>query len=233
MAVFDWLVAYYAMNNWGLTTDSKGTYNLTNTNSVSTASWKIWCGADFWTANTNKVLEINWNLWLTSTWAKSISWWVKMNTEITSSIQTFFWLNTFWTSWSQTRIEYDYNGWSRVVRFWVNWWWWYVVVNNTVTLWTTNWNHFVVTYSWGSNWTITWYVNGSSIWTATANISWNNALPNKLQIGALYDNLYSSALIDEVWIWNREITSWEVTSLYNLWVWLQYWANTSNFFMFF
>ena len=236
MALTTTLVSYYSMSNGTLTTDALWTYNLTNTNSVTnTASWKIGYGADFWVTNTNQVLETSSTFWFTTTNAFSLSLWVKMNTEIASGTQTFIGISQQGTPYSQFRIEYEYNGGSRRVRLGVNWGGGYVTVNNTITLWTSTFHHLVVTYSGWSAWTITGYVNGTSIGTATAAISGTASFTNVTQIGALTNNFYSSAIIDEVGVWGRDLTSVEVTQLYNSGTGLTYPFTTisnSAFFMF-
>lgn len=213
------LVAYYKMET--LTTDSVGSFSLTNNNSVASATWKIWNCADLWTANTNKSLSTT-SLPFVATWAFSVSLWAKMNTEISSGSQTFFCLADYWTNWQQNRIEYDFNWWSRRMRFIMN-----AAtlrdINSTTTLWTTNWNHFIITYSWWTWWTLTFYINGTSVWTNTWALSGSLGWTDIMTIWSL-ENLsqYASSLIDEVWIWTKQLTSWEVTTLYNSWNWITY-----------
>lgn len=75
------LVAYYRMNTGALTTDSKGSFTLTNNNTVSeTASGKFGYAATTGTSNTNKSLSINNDLGIGGG-ACSFSCWVKMNAE--------------------------------------------------------------------------------------------------------------------------------------------------------
>lgn len=214
------LVAYYKMET--LTTDSVGTYTLTNNNSVSSWTGKIWSAADFWATNTNKGLSRTASLPFTYSSAWSVSLWVKMNTEISTWRQEFFNLSDFGTPWAQNRIEYNYNGWTRRMEFMIN-----SAstgqVNSNISLWTSNWHHMVMTYAGGTSWAITAYIAWSSVWWATASISWTVAVADIMSIGCLENyTSYASALIDEIWIWTKVLTAWEVTTLYNSGNWLTY-----------
>lgn len=107
------------------------------------------------------------------------------------------------------------------------------------TLSTSTWYHLVMTYD-GA--TITGYVNGSSVGTASASGSGSSGTTDYFNIGSGQNNTpafsaFFDGKIDEVGVWSRAITSGEVTQLYNSGAGLQYpFTSTtanSNFFQFF
>ena len=89
------------------------------------------------------------------------------------------------------------------------------------------WHYVWVTYDWS------WTLSGAKLWVdwnieldISSSQSVNTGTNHGIDIWrdpALGNNLYFDWLIDEVWIWNRALTSSEVSELYNNWDWLQYW----------
>lgn len=90
-----------------------------------------------------------------------------------------------------------------------------------------NWHHFVGTIS-GAG-LITLYRDGSSVNTLSG-ANGSLLLPALTNIGGNWDNNDNPFLgsIDEVGFWNRELTSGEVTQLYNSGAGLQYPFTTAN-----
>lgn len=214
MALTDSLVAYYKLDSGALTTDSVGSFTLTNTNSVGEGTAKLGtASADFGTANTNKRLQISNDLG-TDGASITMSFWVKMNTEIGSGIQSFI-QHGGATSFVNDWVGYDYNagtrrlGWNRQKQN---------VSNNTfyynVTLGTTNWHHIVYTYD-GT--TMKGYYNGAEVVSQALSGNGISVATDSFTIGQdlgqVY-NGYASAYIDEVGVWTRAITGNEVLNLF-------------------
>lgn len=208
----DNLVAYCPLENL---TDVKGGFNLTNENTVAFNPAKFNNGADTGTSNTNKRLYVSSSLGLSNTDAVTISCWVKVNTEISSGIQTFVGKNISGNPFTQYRIEYNYNSGTRQIVFGINSSGGYRTVALTQTMGTTAYYHLLMTYSGGTTGTITGYVNGAFIGTNTAAISAGAGATTALNIGALASTeLYASAIVDDVSVFSRALSSAEVNELY-------------------
>ena len=88
----------------------------------------------------------------------------------------------------------------------------------------TGWYEHIVLTRDGPTWRL--YINGSL--QNSANLPFNNGNNDRFTIGAAWNSWsgnyerYSNTDIDEVWIWNRALTSTEVSELYNSWDGLQY-----------
>lgn len=81
-----------------------------------------------------------------------------------------------------------------------------------------NFRHVVVTYDGSSNASgVTIYVNGSSVATNADSDTLSGSLTyaNTTYIGAVNSGSYTDATIDEIGVWDKELTSSEVTQLYN------------------
>lgn len=213
MALITNLVAYWKLDeSSGNAADSVGSNTLTNNGTASYSTGKINNAWDGGATNTTK--------WLTSTTNSgtihqnmSFSFWVKMNTEITSGAQGFFTIRTDTSSnFIDWRVSYEYNAGTRRLAF-------YrskpgvadQVVYYNITLGTTNWHHVVMTYDTA---TLLGYVAGSQVATLAAS-GVGTAGASTITIGATgASNEPASALIDEFGIWTRGLSSGEVTSLY-------------------
>lgn len=213
MALADNVVAYYKLDeSSGNASDSAGSYTLTNNNTVSYSSAKINNGANFGNANTDKSLTTTQTLGIDGG-NITISLWVKMLAEITGGVEVFAEQAISTGTKTRYKIQYDYNSGTPRLQF-------QRVksgvaaqsVDYEITLGTSNWYHLVLTYN-STN--IEGYVNNSSVGTTAASGSGTSG-SGGFTIGV--DNVlsnYSSALIDEVGVWSRAISSTEVTSLYN------------------
>lgn len=206
------LVAGYHLSS---ETDFSGNnVHLTNAGTTTFAAGKFGLAANLGASNTTKFL------YTTSTGGIdggniTISLWVKLATEIGSSIYIFAdQCNT--TSKVINFIGYDYNGGTRRVRF--------ARLKNgvseadvyyTAALGTSNWYHFVMTYD-GTN--VTGYVNGNSQGQATSSGSGSTAVISGMGIGVWTQTagLLTSGMIDEVLYFNRALTAQEIRRMYAL-----------------
>lgn len=213
------LVAYWRLED---TQDVSGNgYSLTNNGSTTFASAKINNGADFGTSNSTKYLSINSNLGITTTGSKTISSWVKLNTEIASGIYTIHRLGKdngigdgyFFTT------KYEYNGGTRRIK--VDFYDRYdntFTITYNITLGTSNWYNIVTIFN-GSQ--IELFVNGVSQGTQAVTQTYKDAggYGNWFSVGANKNTAslgdYASLLQDEVAVWSRALTTTEVSALYN------------------
>lgn len=164
------LRAKYTFNG-SLTTDNTGNwYTLTNTNSVGTGKM-YWDCADFTSANTNKSFNFSSTtpFWLTRNWAQSYFFANQRYAEIwVWWFESMIWIR-FQVSGSDCQtywIYYDYNWWTRRVRYDAAWRA-NQVFYKTATLWT--WRHtFWLKYA---GWWDTALVTGYLDWIPV--VSWN------------------------------------------------------------
>lgn len=237
MALTDNLRAYWKTDeSSGNAIDSSGNgYTLTNVNSVAYSTGKINNGADFGSSDANKNLSTDSNLGISTYDADfSVSLWVKLNTEITSGSYMFIEkiLGPSTNVLGYT-IRYEYNSGTIRLRIarerhgvigYYNYY--------TVTLGTTGWHHIVLTYDNDLNGgTMKGYLDNTEITSQTscAGNGKNDAtLITKTCIGAGW-NGYSTgtsdnalAIIDEIGVWNKPLSTTEISSLYNSGYGLQY-----------
>ena len=205
------LVAYYSTESGALTTDSKGSFTLTNDNTVGEDAGKYGGAADFGTANTNKRLSILNDLGITGG-AISISTWVKMNTEISTGSQTFVSQQDTGTHVNY-QINYEYNGGTIRVGFYRNRQGILAeAIFYTITLGTSSWHHLVFTYD-ATN--LRGYYNGVLVAGPTA-ASGNGAgtTQDYFTIGSDLGNTYVSADVDDVAVFTKALSAEEVSTLY-------------------
>lgn len=209
------LTAYYEFND---TMDEVGHYSLSNNNGVMFKRGFIGNGADFGATNVNKVLSASTNYGIL--WGSSFTYscWIKLWNDIT---------NDRWTIWNinpepgnEMKLAYDYNVGNRCLTFAR-----YSPqkgicdsIYNIMTLGTEKWNHVVVTYD-GE--TMKMYVNGSCVGSkySSPTPGGGNQYSTGSAIGACLNGAqvteYTSANIDEVGIWSRVLTAFEINELYN------------------
>lgn len=205
--------AYYRFNTGALTTDSKGSYTLTNNNTVGeAASGKFGYSTDFGSTNTNKSLSKDSTYGITSWGASfSVSLWIKRYSELGSGEQPFFAKEIKATTGGINYISYEYNGGTRRLKFarydettseaaYIN-------INLG-----TDWNHVVYVYN-GTN--IIPYANGvAGTPVASDGTSLGTSYQNDLHIGTDGGGNYWSGYIDDVSVFNRVLTAAEVLSIY-------------------
>lgn len=219
MALTDNIIAYYKFDNGALTTDSAGSFTLTNNNSVAgTASGKIGYGADFTASNTNKNLSVAGNLGINGG-NVTIALWVNLY-----SIQAFAFPLTLNSSVAD--VAYSFKIESSGIKFVRN--------RNGISedqttvqlLSATTWYYVVLTYD-GS--TVRGYVNAGTPQTvASSGSGGGSGMPSLFSISSGQDggsgnpNYFCDAIIDEVGVWSRALSAGEITSLYNGGSGLQY-----------
>lgn len=207
------LKAYYRFNNSALATDSgPNGVTLTNNNTVGEASGKFGIGADFGSSNTNKYLSSTNPLGI-SGGAITMSLWVKLNTEISNSIQVIISQSSNTTN-VVFQLIYDYNGGNRRLVFYRTRLGQYNdQVYYPVTLGTSDWHHIVFTYD-GTN--IIGYVDGIASSPVSASGTGTSQPIQGITIGSGQSGGYpTSAIIDDVAFFNRALTGTEITNLYN------------------
>lgn len=210
------LIAYYKLEN---TADSKGTYTLSNVGTTTFVAAKFDNGIELGTANTSKYMRVSSAMGISSG-AISVSMWVKINTEPAT--------NTIYNLFSRGETATDVRHWIRYSdsagvkniqfnRQREN------VANDAftynVTLGTTDWKHFVLTYD-GTN--VKGYLNGAYLNSvASSGNGSTGVFADNTTIGAgeitqgnSNPTLYSNAVIDDVAIFNRALTDAEVYQIY-------------------
>ena len=199
MALIDSLTAYYKLEN---TSDSHGSYTLTNTGSVPFNAAKIDNGADFTpndSLNNNSVLSA-------LSYPRSFSCWAKFDSV--SSDRAIIALGDGSIHYYALKID----GTSGTIVFRSN--------NNTeaanvdtgVTPSTATWYHLVVVQH--SNVSVSLYVNNTKTnTTATTFI----ATVSQFFLGYLGRSAvwYLDGIVDECGIWNKALSDAEVAELYN------------------
>ncbi len=233
------LVAYWKLDeSSGNASDSSGGgFTLTNNNTVAYVSAKINNGADFGTANSNKNL-VNTTRTGTVNMDRSISMWIKINTDLTGGdtyTDVFEW--AYGSSSNFVGYQVGYIRESSVNAFRVNRDRGCVggesVKFNGPTA-SGGFYHVVMTVS--SN-TMSLYVNNSfvsSIALNTGNGSCNSQ--DGFYVGSnRVGSGFSSVTVDEVGVWSKALTAGEITQLYNSGNGLSYpfTSSNSNFFAFF
>lgn len=210
------LSSVYHLEN---TTDSVGSFNLTNTGTTPFNSAKFSNGADFGTSNSTKDLKNSSLQGTTVNSDKSISFWAKINTTPSGS-DSYPAMVSFGYNSNKVAYVIGYvrdSGANKVQmsknRFGVG----SSSVLSAQTLGTSTYHHFVMTL--GSN-TITAYLNGTSLGTVAINTGDGSSgdYQDGLFIGRTPENtspVYQDCIVDEVNVWTRELSAAEVTELYN------------------
>jgi len=214
MALDTNLLSYYKFDNGAVTSDSVGSFTLTNTGTVaSTASGKIGYGADFGNPNTTK--------WLTQTgftfnsYPISISGWFYPN--VVNDNGNLFSLGESSTNYYQVKLR---NTDSHIV-FRSNNATDAADVDTGVVASANTWYHVVVVFNSTTNVDI--YVNGTA--TNTSATVFVAGSLSKFAIGALARGTPIqpySGIADEVGWWTRALTASDITALYNGGAGLQY-----------
>lgn len=222
------LRAYYSSDTSWSMWDSTWTYNMTVSWATYNATWFLnWDYSYDWV---NDKASINSNLWI-DWWSVSISLWVKrINNRNNNTGRVIF---TTQSSVSKTNYYFYYFkdwSWKYGIQFMRGksnvWWNWYAFIDTTETILTQNTRlHLVLTYN-SSTSTISWYINNSLKWTASASWSWSWTPRSYSVIWCLTndtsDLLFYDWPIDEVWVWGSVLDTTKIWYIYNSWVWLWY-----------
>lgn len=207
MALIDNIKAYYNLDD---VNDAANGNTLTNTGSVAFSAGLIRNGAIF--DATNKRLERSTdNMWFTSSSSNSWSCWFKFN----SVIITQYLIDNATSSWANRRAILILNWATSKISV-------YASGNEVIyatALTTGVWYHLCIVNTAGS---YEGFINGASFGTVASGTT--GGAVNYYSIGWAGDSFgaNSNGILDEVWMWNRAITSSEVIQLYNSWNWFSY-----------
>jgi hypothetical protein len=199
-------VAYWKLDeSSGNASDSVGSYTLTNNNTVAFSSGKINNGADF-VDSSSEYFNASSNI-ITANSALTVAMWVKVSTrstdsplcaQYTSAVAGVWWFNIAsgdFLSFSQ------YDGGS--VR----------TATDNVDIVDGNWHFIVLTVNSAHN-SVKFSTDGSSFRTVaiTAVTNWAT---QTFTLGKYGTGSYFNGSMDEVGIWNTELTIDEVQKIYN------------------
>lgn len=212
------LIAYYKAED---TSDSKGSRTLTNDNSVTFTTGKYNNASNFGSSNTNKSLHRAGDAYGFSGGAVTISCWVKLLAEIAAGSWAFVDLSSD-TNDNVYQIVYEYNSGTQRIAFnrvknGVG----FDRVRQTQTMGTSNWFHLAITYNTTN---IYGYINAVQYGPTAASGDGTGTTANSFTVGAdnesvtaggFTPNLFASALIDDIAIFNRALSSTEITEIYN------------------
>lgn len=216
MALADNLVTYWKFDeSSGNAADSVGSVTLTNYNSVAYSSAKINNGADFGSSNNTTKQLTNTSigaagLTFSAGNAKSISFWIYANATPDDFSR---WLDWRKSGGSGGEMTFNYDKTTNTLNIYTNGGTGLTAVSFTMA--NSTWYHFVLTVDASNNTEL--YINGTSVGTGTWGTA--GASANFTQINSANGNT-SGAFggpfkIDEFGVWQRELTSGEVTQLYN------------------
>lgn len=208
------LVSYWLLEEAsGTRVDVHGSNNLTDNNTVLSATAIQGDGADFERTN-SEYLNISdasqSGLDITSDIA--FSFWINLETNPSSGNQVAI---SKWTSNAGDSAYFVAAEAGNLLGFQVKSGSTVYDLNTSLTWSTATWYHIVVSYD-ASAGTATHYVNGTSNGTATGGPTSINNSGAEIALGRLRSGVWHlDGILDEVGIWNRELTSGEVSSLYN------------------
>ena len=217
MSLTDWLVSYWKLDEASGTTafDSVGSNDWT----LEGTAWWTTGKINSWVQSPDSTNNAYVNMWThpVLSWNFSVSIWVKKTWNNPWWYTYFAWGNNFNNFFSFTNFNSSNNYWIRLRTFttfeqtlisWINTWQWYHLVA------TRDWNNL----KWYVDWNLTLNVTNSIVWVTLSNqqfyFLWHKT-------GSSFNQNFIW-VIDEIGVWNRVLTSTEITELYNSWAWLQY-----------
>ena len=186
--------------------DKVNGWNLTNNGSVAELTTGLpfaasSIAADLGTSNSTKYLSLADDFNIGGNSDMSIEFWIKLQTEIASGFYTIFMHES--TSGADRYLDcvYEYNAGTRRLNI--------TAGQYTITLGTTSWYHLAITRSIAGNTIL--YVDGVAQITAATSASGMGAAAARFTAGAHPNPTnYSSAIIDDLRIWNDVRTSTEI-----------------------
>lgn len=212
MTLVSSVIAAYRFSTGALTTDSKGSYTLTNTNTIANSSdGKSGYCADAGTTNTNKSLSVDTAYGMTGGSAKSFSFWWKCTVEPTEGENQFMFRHLYGGAADGNYANLAYIKTGGVLKLMMN-------SSPTTTYYTTTltvgtWYHFVITVPASNTGNITCYMSGSSVFTI-ANWSQNYALTTRMSMFAVHDlSANSPGELDEFYVFNEVLSGANITTL--------------------
>ena len=206
MSLTDNLISYYKLD--GNSNDSVGSNNGTDT-SVGYVSGKIGNAGSF---NGTSSFISTWPNISNST-SFSISLWVN-NFSANSDYKWIVW------QWVDTLGQQVWIWKHPTNKVWFSIYWDIYTSSTQIT--DNNFHHIVITYNttYSKKIYIDWALDSNvTTWTTPSPWTYN------FVIGRMYSTLnqeYWNWLIDEVWVWDTELSWSEITKLYNGWNWLSY-----------
>lgn len=210
------LIAYYRFNSGALVTDSKGSFTLTNNNTVGETTGRFGIGADFGSSNSTKYFSRNDGVFTSQN--KTLSLWVKLNAEISSG-EWYFACSYNKTDGRLHGISYQYNSGTRRLCF--NCGKVDVAVQDftyNTTLGTSSWHNIVLTFN-GS--VIKGYLDGSPVGNLNSTGNGATIYLDGFGIGNILSVVdrspgsgYPSAIIDDVALFSRALSDDEILLLY-------------------
>lgn len=192
------LISYYKLDEGsGTIIDIYGTNNATNNGALNTTG-RINSAYDF-ESTEGDYIESGANSGLSNNQARTISIWIKKESNVTAQIFTIGASGSLWTirlggGGTDLTLDYDTGG----------------NTASNITIWDTNWHHIVGIYN-GTNGKM--YVDGNITADEVDSVNTNSShIFLSRNIGA---SDYFDGLIDEVGIWNRTLTLSEISDLWN------------------
>lgn len=216
MAIADNLLNYYKMDeSWTSNASDSVWWNTAVRTNVTYTTGKINNWASYSGSNSYHKLTTN----VAMPAALTIAAWIYADT-LTWERHIFGWANNptysiLWfleTDWLKFWFKWYYAGWAH----------YYLTTNDVLSTWT--WYHLAVTLTWWN--TCVLYLNWSSVADVTLSPgSWStaSATATNTYIWAIADSANKfDWILDEVWLWDRVLSSTEISTIYNWWNWLQY-----------
>jgi len=196
------LLAYYTADNTA--NDALGNYNGTLTNGATYATGKINNGFSF--DGVNDYLLTSPNVLLNTSTQHTYSCWVRP-----SSISSTKFFMSLSESIRNSSIGHINGGQIAFFRGSVD-----AQVLSGVSMVVNNWYHVCVVYKGdGISSNVLFYVNGSLVSTQSLGIPHLNNRPLTIGSNSTVNGQFFNGTLDECALWSRELTSSEVTELYN------------------
>lgn len=215
-------ISYYKLDDTSNVNqvDSVGGLTLTNNGSITWLPWKI--------GNASALNGVTQYLSQTSDYGLSgvlqnysFSGWFQPSSTIVA--QTTFFNHTSSVNHDDVYFEWLSSN-ARVVR--TRLWWGSDIASVAQTFSASTWYHIVVTYD-GS--TVSWYINNGSAFTVASTLDGTVWWTSWFALWATkWGGMYFPWLVDEFGIWNRALSSGEVSDLYNGWAWITYPTTSTN-----
>lgn len=205
------LISYWKLDEAsGARADSHGSNNLTDNNTVGSAAGIINNCADFISTNSEFLSHAsNASLEMSGNTDFSISGWVKITTIQSQSLIT-----KDDDAANSRDYTFDYLG-AGGLRFYIKGGSTYICDSVSITI--DTW-HFIVAWYDSSNGQLHLRIDDTTTYNSVTGATGTDASAAQFRIGAreyLGFEDYSDALIDEVGIWKRVLSSQEITDLYN------------------